>query len=160
MKNLIRGLGATVFVFSLMGFLPAKAFCGESSQAKAKEITGGEAQYQKAGTADWLKLDSATILAEGDTIKTPKGTQVKLELIGNAKTAEILVKEDSQFTFKIFQHDPVGQVDNTELDVDIGDILIKAEKLVGDSKFEVSTPTSIVGIRGTTFEVKVSKTSD
>ncbi len=140
-------------------FVSEQGFCAESSQAKAIQLTG-DVQYQKAGTSEWMKLEKDALLTEGDTVKTAKGAQAKLELTGNAKTAEIIVKEDTQFTLKIFQHDSSTNIDNTELDVDIGDVLVKAEKLVGDSKFEVSTPTSIVGIRGTTFEVKVSKTSD
>lgn len=157
-----KTLGELIFIqLFLFGFVfvSAEGFCAESSQAKAVQLTG-EVQYQKAGTSQWMKLEKDTLLTQGDTVKTGKGSQAKLELTGNAKTAEIIVREDTQFTLKIFQHDSSNNIDNTELDVDIGDVLVKAEKLVGDSKFEVSTPTSIVGIRGTTFEVKVSKTSD
>ena len=158
-KGLIRGLGVFFVAVGLVWLMSPRVVYADSSQATVIEITG-QAQFQKAGTSNWLNLEKTTVLAEGDTIKTPKGSQVKLELTGNAKTAELVVKEDSQFTFKTFQHNTTSQVDDTQLDVDIGDVLVKAEKLVGDSKFEVSTPTSIVGIRGTTFEVKVSKTSE
>ena len=47
--------------------------------------------------------------------------------------------------------------DDTKLELDIGSILVKAEALQGDSEFHVRTPNSIVGIRGTKFEVNVTE---
>ena len=127
-----------------------------SSTAKVLSIRN-EALYKKAGTDQWLKLDKSVILSEGDAIKTGKDSEVKLELSGNAKTAELVVAYDSEFTLKTFHHDPSTKLENTLLDVSIGSVLVKAEKLIGDSKFEAKTPTSIVGIRGTIFEIQVSK---
>ena len=44
----------------------------------------------------------------------------------------------------------------TLLDLAIGKILIRAKKLHSEEeKFEVKTPTTIVGVRGTTFAVEV-----
>ena len=151
-------------VFGLLGLLFLVTFTitayGESatSQAIVKGIMG-EAQFKKAGSAEWAPLTQTTVLHEGDTVKTSKDCMVKLELQGADKTGDILVKEDSEFTFKDFNHDDASQKETTRLNVKIGSILVKAEKLKGDSKFEVNTPTSIVGIRGTTFEVKVEPAS-
>ena len=61
---------------------------------------------------------------------------------------------------KKFRHDAADKIDNTLLVVGIGSVLVKADKLVGASKFEVKTPTSIIGIRGTIFEVYVSTQKD
>jgi hypothetical protein len=126
------------------------------SQAKVTEIQG-EAKFLKAGSADWLVLEPDTVLSEGDRIKTATASQVKLELNGNTKTGELMVREESEFTFKTFHHDETTKAENTLLDIEVGSVLVKAEKLGDDSKFEVKTPTSIVGIRGTTFEVQVSQ---
>jgi len=41
----------------------------------------------------------------------------------------------------------------TVLDLAIGKVLIHAEKLKGDSVFNVRTPNSTTGVRGTTFTV-------
>ena len=52
--------------------------------------------------------------------------------------------------------DPKADTSKTLLDLAMGEILIKAQKVHGEkSQFEVKTPTSIVGVRGTTFNVKV-----
>ena len=74
-----------------------------------------------------------------------------------AKTAEVMVRKDTVFKFDTFRHEDAKKLESTLLNVDEGSILIKAQKLVGDSKFQVKTPTSIVGIRGTVFEVSVPK---
>lgn len=136
--------------------LPPKVFATGVSQASVIEIKG-EAKFLKNGQTDWVPLEKDTLLTEGDKIKTANGSLVRLMLTGNAKTAELTVREDTEFTFKTFRHDETTDIDNTLLDVELGSVLVKAEKLIGDSKFEVKTPTSIVGIRGTVFEVNVSK---
>jgi hypothetical protein len=48
------------------------------------------------------------------------------------------------------------ETQRTLLDLSIGEILIQVDKLQAEkSSFEVKTPTSMVGVRGTTFSVKV-----
>ena len=143
---------AIAVLLTLLVSVPALA---ATDQAKVTKITG-QADYKKAGGADFSTLKIGDILNEGDAVKTGAGSEVTMELVGKAKTAEIVVRESSKFVFKTFQHD-ADATDTTLLDVSLGAVLVKAEKLAGDSKFEVKTPTSIVGIRGTTFEVKVAK---
>jgi hypothetical protein len=126
------------------------------NEGKVLEITGS-AQYRLSGAGEWMNLEVGTILHEGDTVKTTKESEVRMELAGSAKTAEITIRQETELLFETFRHDPESTEDETMLNVDMGAVLVKAEKLVGDSKFEVKTPTSIVGIRGTTFEVYASK---
>ena len=116
----------------------------------------GTASFMKAGGADWMPLEKGMVLSEGDRLKTGPGSEATVQTLGNAKTALLTVRKGTEFTFKTFRHDPSAQMDSTLLDLEIGSVLVKAEKLVGGSKFEVKTPTSIVGIRGTTFEVNVA----
>ena len=142
-------IGLTLMTSSL-------SFADGSSQATILEIKG-DANYLKAGTTEWTKLEPTVILAEGDSVKTGPATQLRMELIGSTKTAEILVRKETEFKFSKFRFDEASKVDNTLLEVGVGSVLVKAEKLVGASKFEVKTPTSIVGIRGTIFEVHVPK---
>ncbi len=144
---------ATILLMAFFAATPV--FAVGLNQGSVKSITG-EAMYKKAGSSDWQQLDISSVLSEGDTVKTKVGSEVVMELKGAEKTAEIVVRESSEFSFKTFQHDQDTKTDETLLDISMGAVLVKAEKLVGTSKFEVKTPTSIVGIRGTTFEVKVA----
>lgn len=127
-----------------------------SSAASVTSIIG-EAKYSKKGQTDWQILEKDMTLAEGDSIRTASDSIVTLELFGSAKTADLVVKPESEFTLKTFSHDAGKKVENTLLSIQAGSVLVKAQKLAGESTFQVKTPTSIVGIRGTTFEVQVEK---
>lgn len=144
----------TALLLLILAAAPALAM--NKDQAKVTKITG-DANYRKAGSVGWEKLQPGMALSEGDAVKTGPGSEVMADLMGHSKTAAITVRENSEFVFKTFQHDAASKTDTTLLDVSLGAVLVKAEKLVGASKFEVKTPTSIVGIRGTTFEVSVAK---
>ena len=143
-------------MLSLMLMAPALSHANVPSQAKILE-TKGDVTYLKPGTTDWAILDPTVILSEGDSVKTGPGAQLRMELMGSAKTAEILIRKETEFKFSKFRFDEASKVDNTLLEIGVGSVLVKAEKLMGASKFEVKTPTSIVGIRGTIFEVHVPK---
>ncbi len=145
-----------VLLMCVVLIVPSVSAGEQMSQAKAIDVKG-DVTFLKSGAADWQSLKTDMVLGEGDAIKTGKYSEAKLSLFGTAKTGEVTVRENSQFMLKTLRNDPASKTDETLLDIEIGNILIKAEKLVGDSKFEVKTPTSIVGIRGTTFEVNVSQ---
>jgi hypothetical protein len=153
MKNSIA-LSTIFMLFAALAGSPAMA--QGASQATVTEMVG-TAQAMRAGEPDWKPLQVGDKLSEGDKIQKGADTQLKLELMGNSKTAELVVRKDTTFSLATFRHDEAAQADSTLLDVELGSVLVKAEKLVGSSKFEVKTPTSIVGIRGTTFEVNVQK---
>ncbi len=127
-----------------------------SSTAKVSSIIG-EAKFSKKGQTDWQILEKDMTLAEGDSIRTAPNSIVTLELYGSTKTADLVVKPESEFTLQTFSHDAGKKIENTLLSIQAGSVLVKAQKLVGGSSFQVKTPTSIVGIRGTTFEVQVEK---
>jgi len=73
-----------------------------------------------------------------------------------AQTATVEVKKSSQVKLATLLQNGQDATETTLLDLSLGEILIKAKKLHSEkSKFEVKTPTSIVGVRGTTFSVTV-----
>ena len=156
MKRSVALYTILIFIFGLMLALPVLCYAQSSSSAKILDIKG-EAMLMKAGTGAWDKLAPTAVLEEGDAIKTGAESEVRLELTGSSKTAELTVRAGTEFRFDTFRFDEATRVDNTLLDVGVGSVLVKAEKLAGDSKFEVKTPVSIVGIRGTQFEVNVPK---
>jgi hypothetical protein len=127
-------------------------------QARVTEIVG-EAFYQKVGTKEWKVLVKDFVLVEGDAVRTGKDSQLKLAMGGDQKIAEVLLKKESQFSFKDFRHDAKTKSDTTLLNLEMGSVLVNAAKMPKESKFQVKTPTSIVGIRGTKFEVNVERAS-
>lgn len=110
----------------------------------------------KPAKQNWIPAKVDMVLNQGDIIRTQKGSWVILNLDGQAQTATVEVKENSQLRLAELLENKKDSTQTTLLDLALGQILIKAQKLHSEkSSFEVKTPTSIVGVRGTTFSVTV-----
>ena len=79
-----------------------------------------------------------------------------LLLEGVSGTASVELNEESELRLtELFEDQGDGQ-QLTLLDLAIGKMLITSKKLRSEkSKFRVKTPTSIIGVRGTTFSISV-----
>lgn len=110
----------------------------------------------KSPKGKWVTANMGTVLQEGDILRTRANSFATLNLDGKAETATVEVKEKSQLLLSELLTDKEKKSQKTLLDLATGEILIKAKKLHSEkSSFEVKTPTSIVGVRGTTFAVTV-----
>jgi len=104
----------------------------------------------------WTTAKVGMVLTEGDFIRTKKNSWALLDLDGAAQTATVELKENSQLKLAKLISDKTAATESTLLDLALGEVLIHAKKLHSDkSRFEVKTPTSVVGVRGTTFSVAV-----
>ena len=150
MKNFrVVCIVALVLTMAVMGYAMEK-------RTAAIVSIDGSAQVKPAGQASFSAASVGMVLNEGDTIKTASKSWVLLNVDGKGQTATVEVKENSQMLLAELLVDPKGGSSKTLLDLAMGEVLIKAQKVHGEeSKFEVKTPTSIVGVRGTTFNVKV-----
>ena len=112
----------------------------------------------KSGKSKWTTAALGAVLQEGDFIRTKDNSSVVLKLEGEVETAIVEVRPNSQLLIAELNEDKLAATQNTLLDLALGKVLITAQKLHAEkSKFEVKTPTSIVGVRGTTFEVSVEQ---
>ncbi len=133
------------------------------SLAKAENRSGKIVDFQgsvevKLGKANWTAATKAAQLNQGDMIRTGANSTAVLEL-ENAGIVDI--KPNSELELSELTTDKKDNSRRTVLDLSIGEILIKAKKLTADkSRFEVKTPTSVVGVRGTAFSVKVDTVTD
>ncbi|HPN73621.1 MAG TPA: FecR domain-containing protein [Candidatus Omnitrophota bacterium] len=94
-------------------------------------------------------------VGQGDAIATGSGSFALVRLEG-METATVEVSENSRVLLSELIMNESDSSQRTLLDLAMGKVLIKADKLHNEkSKFEVKTPTSVVGVRGTTFEVQV-----
>jgi hypothetical protein len=110
----------------------------------------------KINNKDWSAVTVGMTLQQGDVIRTKANSFAVLNIDGDAQTAVVDVSENSQLMLKELLQNNEKQTQSTLLDLSIGKILIRAKKINQEkSKFEVKTPTSIVGVRGTTFSVAV-----
>ena len=110
----------------------------------------------KTPSQDWSPAKAGMVLNEGDIIRTQKDSVAVVNMDGNGETATVEVKQNSQVKLAELIADKSAGTESTLLDLALGDVMIKARKLDSEkSKFEVKTPTSVVGVRGTTFSVSV-----
>lgn len=118
------------------------------------ELKGGVEVMRPS--SKWTQASEGTVLNQGDVIRTNSNAWALIRLLGESELATVEIKENSQLRLaELFEIKSEG-VQKTLLDLAVGEILIKAEKLRSKkSTFDVKTPTSMLGIRGTTLAVKV-----
>ncbi len=122
--------------------------------ANVTEINGSAEVLQSDGS--WKPATIGMVLGQGDSIRTTPSSWAILSIDGAAETATVEVKQNSELKLATLLKNDDESSQATLLDLSMGEILIKAKKLHSEkSKFEVKTPTSIVGVRGTTFSVAV-----
>jgi hypothetical protein len=146
-----------VRVLCITALIIGIAVTGYAMEKRTAQIASlnGTAEVRAAGQEKWIPASVGTVLNEGDTLKVAKQSWALLN-VDDGKIATVEVKEGSQMVIAELQADAKAETSKTLLDLAIGEVLIKAQKVHGEnSKFEVKTPTSIVGVRGTTFNVKV-----
>ena len=130
-----------------------------SQEAQRKAIIArvrGDAEVKYLDQKKWVPARIAMVLTEGDAIKTGFDSWVLLHLNGKGETAAVEISENAKLLLSELQWHEESETHTTLLDLASGELLIKAKKLQApESKFEVKTPTAIVGVRGTKFAVKV-----
>lgn len=110
----------------------------------------------KTPQSGWIPAQVGMALHQGEVIQTKQDSRALLNLNGMAETAIVEVKQNSQLQLAELMENKLEATQKTLLDLAIGEILIKAKELHSEkSSFEVKTPTSIVGVRGTAFSVTV-----
>lgn len=120
----------------------------------------GSALVRLQGKEDWAVANEGMILNQGDIVKTSPNSMLVLEIIGlksdQGEATTVDIEENSQLLLAQLIKDEKKNTRKTLLDLAIGKILIKTKKIhTAESQFEVKTPTSLVGVRGTTFSVQV-----
>lgn len=139
-------LGLVTFLLFLMS---ATASADQVRQATLTNFAGDVMVRQDGG--EWKPATSGVIMKINDEIKTSSGAFAEV-LLDNGS---VKIHEKSHFKIDTMNLDPATGEKVTYLNLAIGRILIQAQTLQGNSKFEVRTPTSTTGVRGTVFEVSI-----
>lgn len=150
MKNI--KLIAFCFIFLAFG---SNCLAAETTRiASIKDINGKVEVSLSKGK--WIPAEKGMQLNPGDLIRTKTNSFAIIKINGAGETALVELKEKSQLNLSKMLINKEENYQQTLLDLSLGKILIKAQKLHADkSRFEVKTPTSIVAVRGTTFSVAV-----
>jgi hypothetical protein len=147
-KLSIKALAALV-----LSFMAVSAF-GQRTVDRIAQVNAlaGDARYSNKDGA-WVPLSIGTKLREGDKVKTGPGSHVDIDIGGNVGIVQ--VAPQSIFILGKITSTDAGpeRVTETQLKVDSGAIYAKINKLAKGSRYEISTPKGIAGIRGTAVYV-------
>ena len=138
----------------MMGFFEAGTVNAEEQLMVIKKFSG-EVYVKRAEAQEWQPATVAMTLHEGDQIKTGEDSRAEILLDRRGQSGVVVLKEESLMRIKTAQQDPKSHQEKTLLDLAIGRVIIFADRENKDSTFEVMTPTSTTGVRGTLFEVEV-----
>jgi len=134
-----------------VGVRPAHA---QEQREVIVEKVEGRVLLQEQDRGPWVPLLEGMKLKTSDRVKTAADSNADL-LIKGMTDARVNIRPDTLVQLSELKQEADG--DQTELNLSIGSVLVMAEKLKGESRFEIRNPNSIVGIRGTEFEVVVQR---
>ena len=109
------------------------AYAGESGNGIITKIQG-DVSYRHAG-GEWMPASEGMVLNVSDTIKTADNSTAEVSL-DNGKVGLVKVKEKTEMQIDVMKLDLNSGDKFTYLNLAIGKILIEAQKLQGNSKFE------------------------
>lgn len=146
-----------MLVITLIVSLASLGFAEETKRTATIISFEGKVDVQREGDIKWIPGKEGMVLNEGDVVRTKENSRAVLELTGIAgEEATVEMEENSLLMLTELIMDEEKKSHKTFLDLAVGRILIKAKEMRSEeSDFEVKTPTSVVGIRGTVFAVEV-----
>ncbi len=109
----------------------------------------GEVLILKHGTKDWATAKDAEALEAGDKIKTGAHSSVDIQM----DKGLVSLGEKTEFGLKEleFSDDQL----KASLELTLGKLKAKVEKLKEGSQFKITTPTAVASVRGTLFDMWV-----
>ena len=117
----------------------------------------GSVMVQDSDTAGTIPATEDMELSEGDRIITGTDGQVEITFVDGSKTR---VAPDTRMDIQNLYYTADG-AETTVLNVDGGKIWNAVSSLVEkNSRFEVNTPSSVAGVRGTGFSAEVGEDDD
>ncbi|MBU0469015.1 MAG: S8 family serine peptidase [Candidatus Omnitrophica bacterium] len=147
MKKYMASLVLLMVMFLGTGFV---------SFVQAGEIVyvEGGVQVRREGDKDWHKGSGGEQVGIGDNIKTARGSTADIALDEGKKN---LIRVEEK-TLVILNSTVPGEI--TKLDLSQGKLYANIEGALHGINYEVSTPSSIVGVRGTGFSVNSTDDGD
>lgn len=130
---------------------------GSSGSLKPGQATiiyvKGKAEVQRAGTAPWLPAALKMALYQGDKVTSDKESEVEIR---TEDGSVIKMKDRGLVEIDVLEKQAEPLTTVTSLKLSLGKLLGCIKKLSNkESKFNVTTPTAVAGVRGTVFAMFV-----
>jgi len=149
-----------IIVFFLSVVMPGVNLLWELNVAadtlRAAKITAvqGDVKILRAGGEKHFPAFKSMGLTQGDTVITGKDGRVTLEI---AADKELKIGENSRIMISELVQSDSTNADKTSLNLKAGQVYTNIKgKLSPDSKYEIRTPTAVMGVRGTQFFVTLT----
>lgn len=125
----------------------------EIAQMKATVVkVAGDVRIRNRGKIFWHDAKVNEVLGAGDQIETKENGKIEIKLDNNNV---IGLKPNTKLILrKLTTNLKTGDYENL-LESNIGKIRAKVEKIKGNSKFEIKTPTAVAAVRGTTMYLDI-----
>jgi hypothetical protein len=148
----------TAIVLALLTTPASPSFAAQTQQEASIISVSGKAEVKFARDNKWVEASISAVLREGDIVRTKNNSSVMISVRDGANGSMIDLSENSQLMFLEFTQDDRLGTRNTILDLSLGEVAIKSKNSDNaKNKFEVKTPTSMVGVQkgDAFFTVKV-----
>ena len=104
---------------------------------------------------EWYDIEIGDFVTEKNVLKVESDSFCEVQF-GN--TAVVKIQENSEVDLARVSLEP-GNAE-VSLDMKLGNVLCKVQKLTGNESFKVKTQTAVCGVRGTEFSVSAAENAD
>lgn len=144
-----RKIGLIMSIMILITMVMPSSMTYAAQRVAKVESMQGEVTVYKSGQEKEYKGFKGMSLSEGDRIETGKKSWV---LLGIDKDKGVKIGDNT--TINISELKDLGEGNSTQFQVLKGKVWNEVkEKLNSNSKYEIKTPTAVMGVRGTEFFV-------
>ncbi|MDX9801115.1 MAG: PQQ-binding-like beta-propeller repeat protein [Spirochaetia bacterium] len=97
---------------------------------------------------NWYEAEIGDLVTENNSIKVESDSYCEVQF---GETAVIKLQENSEINLAVIDLKPGGA--NVSIDMKLGNVLCKVQKLASEETFKVKTQTAVCGVRGTEFSI-------
>ncbi len=127
----------------------------EQPEYKEGIITFFSGEVSIFDSGSWYDVEIGDFVTEKNSIKVASDSYCEVQF---GETAVIKIQENSEIDLSVVSLKP-GEA-NVNLDMKLGNVLCKVQKLASEETFKVKTQTAVCGVRGTEFSVATQQGKD
>lgn len=140
----------TIFLTAIFALLAQPALAQEIG--RIKNVTTGGIEVVRDGGK--LRAGSGFRLREGDIVVTSASQRAGITFIDNTR---LVVASGSRMIISRYRFDRARRTGESQMRVERGAIGVDSGDLARSGRMKFKTPTSTLGVRGTTFVIEVDE---
>lgn len=124
----------------------------EATIGRIKNVTQGGIEVVRDGGK--LQGTSGFRLREGDIVVTRAGQRAGITFVDNTR---MVVAPKSRMIISSYRFDRARRTGQSEMNIERGKVGVDSGELARSGRMKFKTPTSTLGVRGTTFVIEVDE---